>query len=251
MTRIVLLLVILQITGCKKPVDLPVAKDNVTGVGLLYPNLSGGLAFYTHENATVPFDILSIKKRKEGGYNFESEMPEGFMHPYMQYGGNTDDEAQYNVNSGLEAVGFTLQFKVLKITSTGYYLLYNEKTGTTAFIRKVPASRKAEATNEQLNNVNDHYVELWEDYLKRVEYITSKNEIVLYDAPGGSETYRKKTGERFMPFRIIDVKGDWAKIEPLKEAYSDSYDPEVNYRQWLRWKDSQKITIEITEHSIE
>ncbi|MBV7441000.1 hypothetical protein KRX57_06165 [Weeksellaceae bacterium TAE3-ERU29] len=89
--------------------------------------------------------------------------------------------------------------------------------------------------------------ETWKDYLKRVKIIT-KQDLKIYDKPNGKVIFENKENEH-LPFNIVELKGDWAKIEKLGGDFKQN--DFKKYNGWTQWKKGSEILIDIVEYVYE
>ena len=143
--------------------------------------------------------------------------------------------------------GPTIRLRVVDSFNSNniYRVVINEETFQTCYINIEEYSKY---NYDKMLGANPYQFiyqyESWGDYLKRTYYIT-KPEIAIYDEPNGAVIF-KNEGNPFLPFNVVDIDGDWIKLEK-HFAYRQYFGNSVNYEGWTQWKEKEKILISITE----
>lgn len=241
-----LLLLIFSLSNCKTPEQ---KTEKQVGIGLINVNTTSVLYLYQNENAVKPIDSISFKIKNNGSTKFITDTD---LKPYTLFEGNSDDEGKTNINMGLVHFGPSLKFRVIDSTKNSFKIITNEKTYAFYYLRR--DDKNAYYTTEQelqdnscsncphsKYNSNWYVFETWERYLKRVAFARKKT-LEVYDLPNGKIIF-KDIANNFMPFSIVELKGDWAKIaEPYGTA-----DEASKLNGWTQWKNKNELLIEITE----
>ena len=90
--------------------------------------------------------------------------------------------------------------------------------------------------------------ETWENYFKRLEYITVDH-LKIYNKPDGDLIFEQKN-DAFLPFLVSELKGDWIRLKKHR-LYESKYDKTITYEGWVRWKTAMNILVNITEQTYE
>lgn len=206
-------------------------KTKPFGIGLLEVNTTYPILLYKNEFDKVPFDTIKFELDNDGSINFITKIN---LNPYDMYGGDSFERGKENINSGLIRFSSKLKFIVIDATKTSFKVVTNENNGTTYFIR----------INNFNSNDNWYVYESWEKYLKRVQYIIKPN-IKIYDKPNGKIICKNANCE-FLDFKVIELKGDWIKVKKRFESEYESKKTQ-NCIGWTKWKNKNKILIDIIE----
>ena len=93
--------------------------------------------------------------------------------------------------------------------------------------------------------------ETWERLLLRSEYVSfaGKN-YAVYDAPEGNKIF-ENTEHRFLPYSVIQVRGDWIKVEKARGGREGYFEGVENAEGWVKWKNDTEILVDIIEFSVE
>ena len=233
-------------------------KSNTTpvGIGLLETNTTHPIALYSNKNDSVPFDIIRFNKRKDGTTKFITKLE---LKPYQISEGDSYEEGEREINSGLVPIGAELKFRVIDSTQNHFKIITNEDSNQEFFIKVEPQKVYYKSLSQVYENncsncpgskynPNWNVFETWDRYLKRVEFITKRN-LKIYDKPNGKIIFEDKHN-KFLPFNVIELKGDWIK---LKKGFGRefNFDDSKNYDGWTQWKNGNKISIKIVEQTYE
>lgn len=226
------------------------------GIGLLEANTTYPIPLFKNEHDSIPTEILQFKTDKNGVTKLIAKLD---VKPYEMFGGESHKQGRMSVSMGITRLSPVLKFRVIDSTQNTFTIITNEKTGQAFLIKKDIQNAYYETIKQfeenncigcpgSHHNPRWYIFETWERYLKRVEYIEKSN-MVIYDQPEGKIIF-ENSGNKFLPFVISEVKGDWIK---LKKGFGRefNFDDTVNYEGWTQWKDGNKILIKITEHSYE
>ncbi len=206
------------------------------GIGFLTVYTTAPVPLYAHFNDSIPAGILEFIPLKTGNIDFKCNIP---LNPTIMYGGNTNKEAEENINSGLVRIFPILRFTVTKESPYYFKVITNEKNFSQHYIKK--SSKK--------NSIKYQYLyEDWEKYLQRAEYI-ELDTIEIYNKPNGKVIFKSNSTD-FLPFEVEKVMGDWIKLKKNKLFYH-KYKKGVNYEGWYQWKKENVLRINITEETYE
>lgn len=226
------------------------------GIGFLETNTTYPIALYSNENDSVPFDIIRFRKRKDGTTKFITKLE---LKPYQISEGDSYEEGEREINSGLAPIGAKLKFRVIDSTQNHFKIITNENSNQEFFIKVEPQKVYYKSLSQVYENncpncpglkynPNWNVFETWDRYLKRVEFITKRN-LKIYDKPNGKIIFEDKHN-KFLPFNVIELKGDWIK---LKKGFGRefNFDESKNYDGWIQWKNGNEILIKIVEITYE
>lgn len=237
---------------------IPVEKE--MGLGLLSISFKKSLKLYKSPNDSVIFDQLDFIKdshpETRGRLLFESKIT---LTPYRMHSGDSDTMAQDHINRGLVRFGPELLFRVLEKTDTYFKIIIDENTFETAYLKIDPNyALYTELSQVYANSCSncpgsnynpDFYIyETWENYFKRLQFITIKG-LDIYTNPDGI-ILLERNNEDFLPFQVAELKGDWIKVKKAK-LYASYFDDKINYNGWVRWKNNMDILVDITEQTYE
>jgi len=248
----------------QKKQDTPKAKEiNIEkemGTGLLSLTLNKPIKFYKNPKDSSAFDQLNFSidslPQTKGKLLFSSTSK---LNPYRMLSGDSDKEGQEHINRGLIRFQPELIFRVLEKTKDFFKIIVNEDTFETAYM-KINAQHAIYTKLSQVfdNNCSnctgssyntDYYLyETWENYFKRLEYITV-DDLKIYDNPNGKLIFEQKNND-FLPFLISQVKGDWIQLKKHR-LYKSKYDKSMQYEGWVRWKSDMDILVNIVEQTYE
>lgn len=202
--------------------------------GLLTYKFKDPIPLFKNESDTIPFDTLSFYVDPIGKTKFITGRLQKDIIPYRLSEGDSYEEGRENINMGLVRFLPILMFRVVDTTGSSYKIYLNEKTLETAFIKKMCSTC--------------FVFETWQEYLGRVEFI-EKDSIVIYNKPEGELIFKNKSN-KFLPFRVIEVNGDWIKLgKGIRREFN--FENGVNYNGWTKWKEGEKIIINIVEQTYE
>ncbi len=216
--------------------------QKLIGTGLLEMSTAYSIPLYRDAADSIPFDTLRFEIDKSGKTNFISQSN---IAPYLLSEGNSYDDGNRNIRSGLVSVPPELKFRVINSSNKIFEVVLNEKTMEVCFIN---IKSYYDLNHIDENDAAVYKYESWPDYLKRVEFITKKN-LVIYDKPDGNIIYENKD-DKFLPFNVADVSGDWIL---LKKAFGRefNFDDVINYDGWTQWRSGDSLLIKITEKTYE
>jgi hypothetical protein len=222
------------------------------GLGLLTVNTQYPIPLYKNVTDDLPFDTLKFEIGKTGTTRFISNIK---LKPYLINAGDTDKQGENNIRRGLVRFQPDLKFCVVETRASYFRVVTNETTMETLVIKKQPGN--VYYTEEKMLNENGcsncpgskynprwYVYETWERYLKRVAYIT-KEDLVIYDAPGGKATIKIKNGD-FQPFVATEVNGEWMKIKK-GTAFESALDTANSFEGWTKWREGPKKLINVIE----
>lgn len=215
---------------------------NSIGIGLLEMNTEHPIPLIRNAKDSLPFDTLRFEIDKAGKTKFIFSAD---IEPYRISEGDSFIKGNNTIQSGLISFSPELKFRVIDTSNNIFEVVMNEQTEAICFINM--------KTYIDLNNIDDkdstfYNYEPWPDYIKRSEFITKKD-LVIYDKPDGNIIFENK-GEKFLPFQVVQVAGDWIK---LKKAFGRefNFDDIINYNGWTQWRSKDRILISITEKTYE
>ncbi len=234
---------------------LTVEHQNIIGCGLLSTSLNEPIPIFANPNDEIPFDIIRFSKvlfgTRKGTTEFQTFKLKEKLKPYTISDGRTDAENERFVNMGLNWRGPSLRFKVLEATDQYFKVLLNDTTHETGFIKKTDAIKVygSEVDLYAASNLPKEEVyltyERWENYLKRAEMVIV-NKLNIYDAKKGTKIEKSEQMEGY--FKVVEVDGNWAKIE-FDENRVNNDSPITS--GWIQWNDSKNILIQIILHTTE
>jgi len=100
-------------------------------------------------------------------------------------------------------------------------------------------------------NIKGYYFyETWERLLLRAQFINFNGSYSVYEAPEGKKIF-KKTDRKFLPYSVVQVSGDWLKVEKARGGYDGYFEGIQNAEGWVKWKNDTEILVKITEYTIE
>lgn len=235
-----------------KLVKFPVS----TGLGTLDISFNRPVPLYLIEDSKEPFDTLSFEKQLNGTILFKTNYIRS-LHPYRMNGGSSDKEIEGLIRRGLTGFPAELSFRVLEATDNFFRIVVNEKTFETAVIKKDCNY----AVFHQRNFLRDstlfdekiykgYYIfETWEHLLRRAEYVNFNIDYDVCETPNGKIIYKHKAG-KFLPYTLVDVKGDWIKVKKT-QGREFNFEGIENAEGWVKWKNDKKVLVNITENTIE
>ncbi|QCX40663.1 hypothetical protein FF125_20280 [Aureibaculum algae] len=241
-----------------KKAEIEVEKE--MGLGLLSLTFNKPLKFYKNPTDSVVFDQIEFIKNSQpetrGRLLFISKTT---FSPYRMQSGDTDEMAKQNINHGLVRFGPELFFRVLEKTDSFFKVVIDEDTFESAYLKINPNyALYTELSQVYANSCSncpgsnynpDFYIyETWENYFKRLEFITIKG-LDIYSSANGI-ILLEKNNDAFLPFQVTALEGDWIKIKKAK-LYESYFDNTINYDGWVRWKNNMEILVDITEHTYE
>ncbi|WP_300675335.1 hypothetical protein [Soonwooa sp.] len=217
------------------------------GIGMLICNTTYPLVFYKKSFDKVPVDTLKFVDNKNGTTTFLRKIN---LKPYGMSFGETDEEAAKHDDLGRFSASLT--FRVLENKKNFFLVVINEKTNEKLYLKKEKDATYyngvPEATKHNCGNCNDpkfndkrYIYESWDDYLRRVEYISKINP-EIFDVPGGDIIYETKDNEA-RRFKVLEANGEWIKVKKSDRDSENSF----NGEGWMKWLEDGKKTIEIIE----
>lgn len=222
------------------------------GIGIMTMNTEADIEFFENPQDEQPVATLKFKPRDDGSIAFDCPVD---LDPYIQYEGDTHEEAQEAENLGLVKTDSVLKFVVIRKTQDYYAVLVNTTDALLYYIKKDKAAVYYDSLidfeaglHAQPFNPNWYFFETWERYLKRVEFV-ELDELEIFDAPNGTILYQSSS-YKFLPFKVEHVEGEWMKltIDALRDF---RYEDGVDYFGWYQWKRGNALRIDITEFTIE
>lgn len=234
---LILLLTFVRVKGQEKN-----SKDTI-GIGILTVNTIYPIPLFINETDSLPYDTLSFQIDSIGVTKFKTKLD---LKPYEISEGDSYRRGENNISWGLVRFPPILKFQVLDSTDSTFKIVTNEKNNVSFVIKRNTNSIYYETYNHFIpdKKTSWYIFETWERYLKRVEFI-DKKDLIIYDQPNGAIIFENKE-ENFLPFKVIDINGDWIKLK--KDKYREfNFDKTQNYDGWTQWKKGNKILIRISE----
>ena len=227
------------------------------GLGMFEVSFNLPVPFYRTENDTIPFDTLTFRRDKEGVWHYETKHLKSFK-PYKIFGGDSYKAANDHISMGLVGFPPELAFRVIEANNSYYRVVIDEDSFETVVIRKDPDYAELPQCSSLFGidmpkdrTYKGYYAyEMWEHLLKRAEFVDFyRINYTVYDAPNGNKIF-ENTNLEFLPYNVIEVRGDWAKV---KKGFGREFNFEgiENAEGWVKWKDDTKILIGITEYTVE
>ena len=216
------------------------------GLGTLDISFHQPVALYRTENDETPVDMLFFKRSWSGVWHYKTKLLKSFQ-PYIMFGGDSNKEAKAHVRGGLIRFPPVLSFRVLEVNDDYYRVVLDESSFETVVIRKktdyAVLPRRDLLGYPSLPKdkpYKGYYIyETWEHLLLRAENVYFNDNYTVYDAPEGIAVFENTESDRF---KIIEISGDWIKIQEKEKGSPES---------WVRWKNETKILVKIIEFSIE
>ncbi len=199
------------------------------GIGFLNINIENSKLFiYAKPDDKTLIDEILIKQSKDGSWVFKSKIN---LEPAIIFEGSTYEEGRENTEMGLIPFPPELRFRVLGIEKNYFKVVVDEEKWQIYYIK-------------DKDNAMTYLT--WEDFLKTVEFI-ELDPIKIYNNIDGKVILSLDTTECY-PFNATKVQGDWIEIEqhPLY-----TYDKKIPKTGWAKWKDNNKLLINIIEGTYE
>jgi hypothetical protein len=238
--------------------ELDLIKSPVTvGLGRLEISFDLPVPLYRIENEETPIDILSFKRSMNGVWHYKTKKLNSFK-PYQMFGGDSNEKAKRHINMGLIRFPPKLAFRVLEATDTFYRIVIDEDSFETVVVRKDVDYAELSQSKDLFGGIDmpkdksykGYYAyETWEHLLKRAEFVNFRDNYSVYGAPNGNKIF-ENTDQKFLPYGVIEVSGDWIKVKKGIGRESNFKGIE-NAEGWVKWKDENKILVNITEYTVE
>lgn len=260
-----ILLVILAAVSCKTEQKKDMMKnekkggikvEKTVGIGRLQVSLNKAIPLYRTAQDAIPFDTIHFSVCEAGrqkGSFLAVRASTDTLSPMSFYKGDSEKEAEENINSGLVYFAPQLVFRMTALTNSGFEVVLNEDTFEVAFVKQ-DEHRTLYTKGEQYWQMNhnssphDHpwfLCEQWEDYFKRIWY-TYSTEAQLYDSPDGTLSY---SSPYYGYFRIKRLMGEWAEVE-IQHTYWEEED-KFPKEGWIRWTDGKTLLVDPIEERYE
>ncbi|MBO0593246.1 hypothetical protein I2486_17720 [Cellulophaga sp. E16_2] len=228
------------------------ASEITIGIGILHVNTTYPIYLYKDINDTLPFADIVFKKHKSGTTTISTALD---LKPNSISEGGTHKADRELIKSGLAPTSKKLNFIVTEASEYYFKVVTNKETNEAFFIKREKQhvyykTKGALFQNSCSNCADSNYnprwfiFETWERYLKRVHYIEKPN-LILYDKPNGDIIF-KNNDHSFLPFNVVEVKGDWIKLKKAT-GRENMFDASENYDGWTQWKNGNEILITIIE----
>ncbi len=185
------------------------------------------LPIYKKPDSKTKIDEVKIRRSSDGSWLFESNL---VLKPAVIFAGSTDKEGRKNEASGLIAFHPKFRFRVLSVEGDYFKVVIDEEKWKSAYIKK---------SKEVL------YI-TWAGFLKSV-YCIEMKPLRIYDKIDGKMLVFLNS-RRFYPFLVSKVQGDWAKI---KQHPSYMYDKVIPKKGWVKWKEGEKLLVDVVEEVYE
>ncbi len=227
------------------------------GVGRLRVSLNRDIPLYRTAEDTVPFDTLLFSRHKSGeqkGAFMVSRTSANAVNPMDFYKGDSEHEAKDNISCGLVYFAPTLVFRMASLTNNGFEVVLDEDTFESAVIKQdeyhaLYTTGEAYWQMDHNSGSSDCFWflrELWEDYFKRVMFV-SVDAPQIYDAPSGLLLYSSKhSGD----FSIVALDGEWAKVTKL-HIYGEDNKAFFPEEGWIKWTDGTTLLVDPIEEMYE
>ena len=209
------------------------------GVGTLDLLSNPSTPLYCTENDAIPFDILTIETDAEYGVLLFKTNRLKSLNPYKMNGGTkyTHEEREsewFRELGSMEII--ELKFRVVEATDNYFRVVVDERSFETVVIRKTAA-----------DDVRFVY-ETWENFMLRAMFVEFIGDFAIYDQPDGKKIF-EKTGEEnrreFIPFKVVEVSGDWAKV--IVPWDKERFVGDEIADGWVKWKNDKEILVNITD----
>lgn len=222
--------------SCKNFAELKQSQE-IVGIGIIYLDPKNPIKLYKNENGLNPFDSIYFTKNKilkKGSYTIGKNSISKFFNPYNVYLGDSNKEAEKNMNKGLIKFEPQIAFKVLEHKNNMYKILLNDVTKEYCFINMKERINLIDAAylieqnfdpNFVPDSVNNWFIyESWTQHMRNS--IILNTDLKFFSKPNKGVEIEMKNNH-FVVDTLID---DWAK------CYIDD-----NKVAWTKWKENNFI----------